>query len=89
MSVQLEDRTTIDMFSGPRKGRPKSSPYDRRTQSRFNKRFQRQRDKERGLQRVEVKLDGDVIDALDNSCDMLGLSRKEVITEALRQWLHI
>ncbi|MFL0806965.1 MAG: LexA regulated protein [Oceanobacter sp.] len=89
MSVQPEDRTTIDMFSGPRKGRPKSSPYDRRTQSRFNKRFQRQRDRERGLQRVEVKLEEEMIEALDCSCDMLGLSRKEVITEALRQWLHI
>lgn len=89
MSVQPEDRNTIDMFSGPRRGRPKSSPYDRRTQSRFNKRFQRQRDKENGLMRVEVKLEGDIIEAMDATCETLGLSRKDVISEALRQWLHI
>ncbi|MDO6681554.1 MULTISPECIES: LexA regulated protein [unclassified Oceanobacter] len=89
MSIQPEDRTTIDMFSTPRRGRPKSNPYDRTAQSRFNKRFQRQRDKERGLQRLEVKVDADVIDCLDLACDDLGLSRADIINLALKQWLHL
>ncbi len=89
MSIQPEDRTTIDMFSSPRRGRPKSNPYDRRVQSRFNKRFQRQRDKERGLQRLEVKIEADVIDYLDLACDDLGLSRADIINLALKHWLHL
>ncbi|MFK4754421.1 MULTISPECIES: LexA regulated protein [Oceanospirillaceae] len=89
MSIQPEDRTTIDMFSSPRRGRPKSNPYDRRVQSRFNKRFQRQRDKERGLQRLEVKVEADVIDYLDLACDDLGLSRADIINLALKHWLHL
>ncbi|WP_028292513.1 LexA regulated protein [Oceanobacter kriegii] len=89
MSVQPEDRTTIDMFSTPRRGRPKSSPYDRRSQSRFNKRHQRMRDKERGLQRLEVKIEGDIIDALDTAASELKLTRADVISLALKQWLHL
>lgn len=89
MSVQPEDRTTLDMFSMPRRGRPKSSPYDRRVQSRFNKRFQRQRDKEKGLQRLEVRVDGEIIEALDETCNTLNLTRKDVVALALRQWLHL
>ncbi len=89
MSVQPEDRTTIDMFSSPRRGRPKSSPYDRRSQSRFNKRFQRERDKQRGLQRLEVKIDGDIIDRLDEVAGELNLTRADVISLALKQWLHL
>lgn len=77
------------MFSTPRRGRPKSSPYDRRSQSRFNKRHQRMRDKERGLQRLEVKIEGDIIDALDTAASELKLTRADVISLALKQWLHL
>ncbi len=89
MSAQPEDRTTIDMFSTPRPGRPRSNPYDRTQQSRLNKRSQRLRDKHAGLHRVEAKLPADVINRVDEVCAELGLSRSEVIDQALRQWLHL
>ncbi|MDK2776461.1 MAG: LexA regulated protein [Pseudomonadota bacterium] len=89
MSIQPEDRTTIDMFSVSRPGRPRSNPYDRSQQLRINKRVQRQRDKARGLQRLEVKLDGEVIGRLDDMCQELKLSRAEVLELALKHWLHL
>ncbi|MAR02064.1 MAG: LexA regulated protein [Oceanospirillaceae bacterium] len=89
MSAHPEDRTTIDMFSSPRPGRPRSSPYDRAQQSRFNKRSQRMRDKHAGLHRVEVKLPADVLARVDEICEELGLSRSEVMDAALKQWLHL
>jgi len=87
MSVQPEDRTTIDMFTVSRPGRPRSNPYDRQSQSRFNKRSQRLRDKRKGLQRLEVKLDEEVVNQLDQTCEQLGMSRAELIEKALKQWL--
>lgn len=89
MSVHPEDRTTIDMFSTPRRGRPRSNPYDRRVQSRFNKRYQRQRDKAQGLQRLEVKVEAAVIERLDEMCADLGITRAEAVNIALRHWLHM
>ena len=89
MSIQPDDRTTIDMFAPSRPGRPRSNPYDRSHQSRINKRVQRQRDKLRGLARLEIKLDADVIQQLDLVCDDLQLSRADVVELALRQWLHL
>ena len=89
MSVQPEDRTTIDMFSTVRPGRPKSNPYDRVQQSRFNKRSQRLRDKNKGMHRLEVKLTAEVVEALDIAADELGISRADIIDQAVKQWLHI
>ncbi|QQD24239.1 LexA regulated protein [Venatoribacter cucullus] len=89
MSVQPEDRTTIDMFAPNRPGRPRSNPYDRPVQTRMNKRVQRLRDKARGLHRLEVKLDSAMIERLDDVADQLNLSRADVIEQALRHWLHL
>ncbi|KZZ47219.1 MAG: LexA regulated protein [Saccharospirillaceae bacterium] len=89
MSVQPEDRTTIDMFTRRRPGRPRSNPYDRALQCKHNKRSQRQRDKAAGMHRLEVKVDGDVVRRLDDVRDELNLTRAEVIELALKQWLHI
>ncbi|MEH6447161.1 MAG: LexA regulated protein [Oleispira sp.] len=83
MSIQTEDRTTIDMFSRPERGRPKTSPYDRTTQLKLSKRLQRNRDKHKGMRRIEVKLNLDVIDVLDVLAADLGLSRAEVIENGL------
>lgn len=47
------------------------------------------RDKERGLQRLEVKIEGDIIDALDTAASELKLTRADVISLALKQWLHL
>ena len=83
MSIQSEDRTTIDMFSRPERGRPKTSPYDRNTQLKLSKRLQRHRDKHQGMRRIEVKLNGDVVEILDNLAKGMGLSRAEVIESGL------
>ncbi|ASP39691.1 LexA regulated protein [Bacterioplanes sanyensis] len=89
MSVQPEDRITIDMFAPRGPGRPRSNPYDRSLQCRVNKRSQRRRDKARGLKRVEVKLPDHVIEHLDAACEQLNLNRAEVIELSLRHWLHL
>ena len=89
MSVQPEDRTTIDMFSSRGPGRPRSNPYDRALQCRQNKRTQRLRDKQKGMHRLEVRIDGDVVQELDDACDRLDMTRAEIIERALKQWLHM
>ncbi|MGK0249161.1 MAG: hypothetical protein ACI910_001898 [Oleispira sp.] len=83
MSIQIEDRTTIDMFSRPERGRPKISPYDRNTQLKLSKRLQRNRDMNKGMRRIEVKLNIDLIEVLDALATELGLSRAEVIETGL------
>lgn len=83
MSTQSEDRTTIDMFSRPERGRPKTSPYERSTQLKLSKRLQRNRDKRKGMCRVEVKLNADIVEVLDTLAADLGLSRAEVIENGL------
>ena len=83
MSIQSEDRTTIDMFSRPERGRPKTSPYDRNTQLKLSKRLQRHRDKHQGMRRIEVKLNSDIVEILDNLAKGMGLSRAEVIESGL------
>ncbi|MFT7411013.1 MAG: hypothetical protein ACI9EX_001617 [Oleispira sp.] len=88
MSIQLEDRTTIDMFSRPERGRPKTSPYDRNTQLKLSKRLQRNRDKNKGMRRIEVKLNIEVIEVLDALAIELGLSRAEVIENGLLSLLE-
>lgn len=79
MSIQAEDRTTIDMFARAERGRPKTSPYDRSTQLKLSKRLQRNRDKHKGMRRVEVKLNTEVVELLDALSAELGLSRAEII----------
>lgn len=89
MSIHPEDRTTIDMFASNKPGRPRSNPYDRSHQCRINKRVQRQRDKLRGLHRLEIKLEEDVIRQMDKVCTELDLTRADVIELALKHWLHL
>lgn len=83
MSIQSEDRTTIDMFTRAERGRPKTSPYDRSTQLKLSKRLQRNRDKHKGMRRIEVKLNSEVVDVLDALAAELGLSRAEIIESGL------
>ncbi|MFC3679836.1 LexA regulated protein [Bacterioplanoides pacificum] len=89
MSVQPEDRTTIDMFARRGRGRPRSNPYDRALQCRQNKRTQRMRDKANDMRRLEVRIEGRVVDGLDDACELLNMSRAEIMELALKQWLHI
>jgi hypothetical protein len=87
MGVQLEDRTTIDMFVAPKSGRPKSNPYTRDVQVRVNKREQRLRDKGKGMRRMEVKMPQALIDKLDAYARLHGCTRTRAVEKGISQWL--
>lgn len=89
MGVQLEDRTTIDMFNERQKGRPRSNPYPREVQIRVNKRFQRMRDKDNGMRRMEVKMPHDLVEKLDEFASYFECTRTEVVEQCVRDWLKM
>jgi len=86
MGVQLEDRTTIDMFVAAKIGRPRSNPYARDVQIRVNKREQRMRDKGNGMRRMEVKMPKELVDLLDAYAAQHDCSRTEVVALSIREW---
>lgn len=88
MGVQLEDRTTIDMFEERQRGRPRSNPYPREVQLRVNKRSQRVRDKEKGLKRLEVKMSEELIKQLDRYAASQDCTRAEVVEMSVSDWLQ-
>ena len=84
MAKEQTDRTTLDLFANERRpGRPKTNPLSRDEQLRSNKRNQLKRDKNRGLKRVELKLNADAVDALNELADARNISRSELIEEML------
>ena len=84
MAKEQTDRTTIDLFANERRpGRPKTNPLSRDEQLRINKRNQLKRDKNRGLKRVELKLNADAVDALNELAEARNISRSELIEEML------
>ena len=84
MAKEQTDRTTLDLFAYERRpGRPKTNPLSRDEQLRINKRNQLKRDKNRGLKRVELKLNADAVDALNELADARKISRSELIEEML------
>lgn len=89
MSVQLEDRTTIDMFAERQRGRPKSNPYPRDVQIRVNKRSQRQRDRQKGLRRLEVKMSEELVQRIDEYAAKQKCSRAEVVEMSVDDWLNM
>ena len=89
MGVQLEDRTTIDMFIERPKGRPRSNPYARDVQLRINKRVQRARDKGKGMSRMEVKIPTELIEKLDKYAAEHNCSRTEAVELSVGQWFEM
>ncbi len=84
MAKEQTDRTTLDLFANERRpGRPKTNPLSRDEQLRINKRNQLKRDKNRGLKRVELKLNADAVDALNELAEARNISRSELIEEML------
>ncbi|MTD40677.1 LexA regulated protein [Erwinia sp. CPCC 100877] len=84
MAKEQTDRTTLDLFANERRpGRPKTNPLSRDEQLRINKRNQLKRDKVRGLKRVELKLNGEAVDALNELAHARNISRSELIEEIL------
>ena len=84
MAKENTDRTTLDLFANERRpGRPKTSLLSRDEQLRINKRNQLKRDRVRGLQRVELKMSSDVVDALNSMAAEQQLSRSELIEQMI------
>ncbi len=90
MAKEHTDRTTLDLFADDRRpGRPKTSPLTRDEQLRINKRNQLKRDKVRGLRRVELKMSGEAVDALNTLADQQNISRSELIEQMLLAQLKL
>jgi hypothetical protein len=89
MGVQVEDRTTIDMFKETQKGRPRSNPYPREVQIRINKRVQRMRDKHKGMRRMEVKMPTELVEQLDEYAKQQECTRTEVVELCIVEWFEM
>ncbi|WP_372873386.1 LexA regulated protein [Shewanella sp.] len=88
MAKEAADRTTIDLFADEkRRGRPRSNPLSREAQLRINKRNQVQRDKAKGLKRIELKVSQDLYDALNDKALASNISRSQLIECILKQVL--
>lgn len=84
MAKEQTDRTTLDLFADERRpGRPKTNPLSRDEQLRINKRNQLRRDKVRGLRRIELKINGEAVEALNSMAEQQNISRSELIERML------
>lgn len=84
MAKESTDTVTIDLFQEQRRpGRPRSNPLPRAEQMKLNKRRQVQRDRARGLRRIELKVDESVYQALNQRAEQDGISRSELIEQLL------
>ncbi|HGH5991728.1 LexA regulated protein [Morganella morganii] len=89
MAKEQTDRTTLDLFADERRpGRPKTNPLSRDEQLRINKRNQLRRDKVNGLRRVELKLNADIVDALNHLAYEENVNRGELIEQILLDYLQ-
>jgi len=90
MAKEQTDRTTLDLFAEERRpGRPKTSPLTRDEQLRINKRNQLRRDKDKGLQRVELKMPSEIVEALNTLADQHNMSRSELIETMIASQLAL
>ncbi|WP_241585324.1 LexA regulated protein [Rosenbergiella epipactidis] len=90
MAKEHTDRTTLDLFAEERRpGRPKTSPLTRDEQLRINKRNQLRRDKDKGLQRVELKMPSEIVEALNSLADQHNMSRSELIETMIASQLAL
>jgi macrodomain Ter protein organizer (MatP/YcbG family) len=84
MAKETTDRTTLDLFSASKqRGRPKTSLLSREQQLRANKKNQLRRDKQKGLKRVEIKLELDIYDKANELAEDAGLSRSEFLAKLI------
>lgn len=80
MAKEATDRTTIDLFANEkRRGRPRTNPLPREQQLKVNKRNQIQRDKAKGLKRIELKVSQELYDALNREALASNISRSQLI----------
>ncbi|WP_354624361.1 LexA regulated protein [Psychromonas sp. MME2] len=84
MAKESFDRITHDLFADEvRIGRPKSNPHSRQIQLRINKQKQVQRDKLKGLKRIELKVDKQLFEQLNALSKKQNISRAELINQLL------
>ncbi|MBY6185042.1 LexA regulated protein [Marinobacter hydrocarbonoclasticus] len=84
MAIEKTDRTTLDMFATEkRRGRPRTNPLPREEQLRVNKRNQIQRDRSRGLKRIELKVSEALYNALNDQALDSNISRSQLIESIL------
>jgi hypothetical protein len=82
------DRTTIDLFAeDKRPGRPRTNPLPREEQLRINKRAQVQRDRVKGLKRIECKVPDHLYQQLDEKALALQITRSALIEQLLTEAL--
>ncbi|QIZ76155.1 LexA regulated protein [Ferrimonas lipolytica] len=90
MAVEKSDRTTLDMFAAEkRRGRPRTNPLSREQQVRINKRNQMQRDKSKGLKRIEFKVSQTLYNALNDIALDSNLTRGQLIESILLEQVNI
>ncbi|NVK73926.1 LexA regulated protein [Marinomonas sp. CT5] len=84
MAKASSDRNTIDLF-GKSPGRPRTQPLTRKDQLKLNKRAQREKAKAQGLKRLELVVEQDIINKLDQLCEISGLKRAEWLTQQINK----
>ncbi|WP_019674375.1 LexA regulated protein [Arsukibacterium perlucidum] len=88
MAKIATDRTTIDLFAAEKRpGRPKTNPLPREEQLKLNKRNQIKRDRNNGLKRIEVKVSGQLYEALSQAAERANTTRSNLIEQLLEQAL--
>lgn len=89
MAKESFDRITHDLFADEvRPGRPKSNPHSRKVQLKINKQKQVLRDKQKGLKRIELKVDSELFSLLNQLSEEQNINRSELITQLLHAQIN-
>ncbi|WP_194755437.1 LexA regulated protein [Aliidiomarina indica] len=89
MAKEAADKITPDLFQAEKRpGRPRTNPLPREQQLRLNKRRQLQRDKAKGLRRVELKLADELYNALTEQAEAQGISRSTLIENLIMKGMR-
>lgn len=89
MAKESSDRITHDLFADEvRPGRPKSNPHSRKVQLKINKQKQVLRDKQKGLKRIELKVDSELFNLLNQLSKQRNINRSELISQLLHEQIN-
>ncbi|MEI6897451.1 MAG: LexA regulated protein [Psychromonas sp.] len=89
MAKESFDRITHDLFADEvRPGRPKSNPHSRKVQLKINKQKQVLRDRQKGLKRIELKVDSKLFSLLNKLSKEQNINRSELITQLLHAQIN-
>ncbi|GLS92162.1 LexA family transcriptional regulator [Psychromonas marina] len=89
MAKESFDRITHDLFADEvRPGRPKSNPHSRKVQLKINKQKQVLRDRQKGLKRIELKVDSELFNLLNQLSEEQNINRSELITQLLHAQIN-